>query len=101
MNATSANTTDPTASTGASSTDVMADVTTITSTAEVPILIIQKLSGDIPEFQIILPCIFGVFMILALGLIVFYTKSPDSKGAVVSPKRKTQGRFEPNGVVRQ
>lgn len=60
-----------------------------------PLFIMKQITGDIPEFEIILPCIFGIFIILSLGLMVFYTKNPEGgshrKGKDMDGKGEHQG----------
>lgn len=59
-------------------------------------------SSDVPEFEIILPCIFGLLAVVALSLVVFYTKPDDKIGCQddqpSSPKMK--GRELDEGFVR-
>ena len=74
MNATMAATT--TGTTTQKITTTMATTTHEPFENILPALIIQAIGDDIPEFEVVLPCIFGIFMILSLSLIVFYSKEP-------------------------
>ena len=39
---------------------------------------------DVAEFEIILPCIFGLLVVIALSMIVFYSKADDTMVTFVS-----------------
>ena len=36
----------------------------------------ETAARNLPEFELILPCIFGTFVVLSLSLIMFYSKKP-------------------------